>query len=141
MTSFLCMSILITKDDVIVSSSRFLSCSLALYLSLSFYNRERPMMTSSHTYDSQVFRASTDLLEKSKQAVAALLKLPGNKRCADCGEKGNASKESNKQTNFLLCNFFFFFCLDPSWASINIGIFVCINCSGKKLKRKKKQIS
>ncbi|KAL1541928.1 hypothetical protein AAHA92_26085 [Salvia divinorum] len=35
-----------------------------------------------------------------------LLKQPGNKECADCRSKG------------------------PRWASINLGIFICMQCSG-----------
>jgi len=38
--------------------------------------------------------------------VEALLKLPGNNFCADCG------------------------CPKPNWASASLGVFVCFNCSG-----------
>jgi len=43
---------------------------------------------------------------KHKQALLELLKLPENKYCAECGEK------------------------QPRWASANLGIFICIRCSG-----------
>jgi len=44
--------------------------------------------------------------DKVKKAIRQLLKLPENKFCADCPIKG------------------------PTWASINLGVFVCLECSG-----------
>lgn len=45
-------------------------------------------------------------LEKSKKKLADIMKLPGNNQCADCGAP------------------------DPLWATINFGVFICIECSG-----------
>ncbi|VDK58818.1 unnamed protein product [Cylicostephanus goldi] len=41
-----------------------------------------------------------------KEEVLALRRLPGNDRCADCGQTA------------------------PDWASLNLGILICIECSG-----------
>ncbi len=45
-------------------------------------------------------------LKNQLNIIEQLLKKPENKLCADCKRKS------------------------PSWASINLGVFVCINCSG-----------
>ena len=51
--------------------------------------------------------------------VMALKALPENSVCADCGIKG-------KRNISLRCAY----SKDPEWASVSLGIFICIDCSG-----------
>ncbi|KAL3137259.1 hypothetical protein ABBQ32_006805 [Trebouxia sp. C0010 RCD-2024] len=44
--------------------------------------------------------------EQHKRILGQLLKLEANRRCCDCSARG------------------------PTWASVNLGLFVCLNCSG-----------
>lgn len=44
--------------------------------------------------------------EQHKKILSQLLKLEANRRCCDCSARG------------------------PTWASVNLGLFVCLNCSG-----------
>uniref|UniRef100_A0A1A7XY89 Arf-GAP with coiled-coil, ANK repeat and PH domain-containing protein n=2 Tax=Iconisemion striatum TaxID=60296 RepID=A0A1A7XY89_9TELE len=50
--------------------------------------------------------ASVDPPPQRPAALDVALRLPGNQRCCDCGEE------------------------EPRWASINLGVTVCIECSG-----------
>lgn len=75
---------------------------------------------------------------QNQQTIKSLLKLEPNKICADC--KRNKRKpsansllrphcllpvtnQSDSGTNHIPC-------ADPRWASWNLGVFVCIRCSG-----------
>lgn len=49
--------------------------------------------------------------ERHKAILSTLLRQEDNRRCADCGSRG------------------------PTWASVNLGVFVCLNCSGALAER------
>ena len=75
---------------------------------------------------------------QNQQTIKSLLKLEGNKSCADC--------KRNKRMSLKLQMFIMHGGLkpeanhyppkDPRWASWNLGIFVCIRCGSKLLYNK-----
>ncbi len=70
---------------------------------------------------------------KLRKRLEVLLKQPDNQVCSDCNKRGNfAALESNTEciivVNILLLLLPMY--LGPRWASANLGIFFCIECSG-----------
>ena len=51
----------------------------------------------------------------------------GNQFCADCGEECKSLCKSLLVHTKL---FFFLVIAGPEWASINLGVFLCISCAG-----------
>lgn len=54
----------------------------------------------------QAQKESKESEANQKESLSKIRRMPGNEKCADCGA------------------------LEPEWACTNLGILVCIECSG-----------
>lgn len=80
--------------------------------------------SSSSSYGSNYTNAPIG--ESLVPQIAQMLQQPENKVCAECGTPGIYIAF----ICFLFLIFHFNQKIDPKWASINLGIFICIECSG-----------
>jgi stromal membrane-associated protein len=71
---------------------------------------------------------AADRAAQNSQTIKSLLKLEGNKVCADC--KRNKRKLQPSSLEISCANADKNLFTDPRWASWNLGIFICIRCSG-----------
>ena len=74
---------------------------------------------------------SRELQESEVDALKKLRTISTNCYCADCGAKGQFSHTSrlfeHSKSHLRPLDFEL---LDPQWASTNLGILICIACSG-----------
>ena len=57
-------------------------------------------------------------------SVQAIKQIPGNGFCADCDQLSK-KKNNNYKKYFSDVNIF----LDPTWASLNLGALICMDCA------------
>ncbi len=68
---------------------------------------------------------TADEKTKAQKIIDAALKLPDNRQCADCTSMGMKSALHARFANDQVCKM-----SGPRWASVNLGIFMCLECSG-----------
>jgi hypothetical protein len=66
--------------------------------------------------------------EYRKNLLFDIAKRPGNNVCADCGQEGTHRTAMRRTAHSAVLTVGK--CADPDWASINLGITLCIECAG-----------
>ncbi|KAI9663590.1 MAG: hypothetical protein M1829_006049 [Trizodia sp. TS-e1964] len=80
----------------------------------------------------RIVNPGADRAAQNQNTIKSLLKLEGNKMCADCKKNKRKLPPASSdnlllRTDLLIPNRPF---QDPRWASWNLGVFICIRCSG-----------
>ena len=60
--------------------------------------------------------------KKNLAKLNQLLQLPGNELCADCVDAGKPDSRCAQFSQLAVTG--------SEWASVNLGVFICIRCSG-----------
>ncbi len=67
------------------------------------------------------------LQQKYSKQLEELLKRPENRNCADCWAPGTYFLQSRKVLHSVIVSLFY---IGPTFASTNLGIFICMRCAG-----------